>query len=321
MTNDIRTIAILYFEGKASFEEEKQLFEFVNSSQENLQTFKSWEEEWSHTYSMNVAVADSYARFAARISEEPMRRRWSFSLWKRVSIAASLIILLVGSSWVVWQWKQSQEETYYTCKVPYGSKTCMELPDGTIVWLNAGSTLRYSTRFNEEERKVELDGEGYFDVKKDNGRLFVVKTKACDIIVKGTRFDVSSYSDDEVTSVALIEGNVQVNTLVGEKSIQPGEKVVVDKQTGKITQVHYEKMVTTWIDNNLDFESITLKDLAKILSRQFNVNIKIESERLSQMKFSVMLKEKETIGDVMQSLQSIEPMKVVKRDKTLYIFD
>lgn len=317
----MKYMAIRYFEGTITPEEAKDLSEWIDSDENHLRVFRVWEKEWSESHTMSDAANKAFQRFTQQTDRTTAQPHTIIKKWKSVAAAAAVVLLMAGSGLAVWQWTQSQPTTYYTCKVPYGSKSCIELPDGTVVWLNAGSTLRYSSKFNEKNREVELDGEGYFDVTKQNGKTFVVKTAACDVTVKGTRFDVSSYADDDAVSVSLMEGSVQVNTPSGEKNIKPGEKVIVDKQTGEITQTHYEKSANTWIDNNLDYEAISLKDLAKILSRQFNVNIQIQSQRLAEMRFSVILKQKETIGDVMQSLQTIQPMKVEKRDKTLYIFE
>lgn len=321
MTNNIQDIATGYFNGTITKEEEILLERFINSNEENMELFRQWEAEWTESHIMSSKAEQAYELFARQIQARSPKHVSRMRIWRRVAASVAVLILMGGSAFTAWQLSKSQPEKYYTCTVPYGSKSCMELPDGSVVWLNAGSRLRYSDRFNEDDRSVELEGEGYFDVKKNDGKTFVVKTNACDITVKGTRFDVSAYPDDELTSVSLMQGSVQVNSLKEEMTIKPGEKVTIDKQSGKISRSVFEAAANTWINNNLDFESITLGELTKILSRQFNVNFIIQSERLANVRFSVLLKQKETITDVMTALQTIQPMTVVKEGRNVYISD
>lgn len=321
MPDNIHDIAISYFNGTITKEEEMLLEAFVNADEENSKTFRQWEAEWAQANTMSVKAQQAYSRFAYQKQLLLAKQAHPRKLWKRVAAAAAIVVLMAGSALTAWQLSKSAPETYYTCTVPYGSKTCMELPDGSVVWLNAGSKLRYSSRFNEDNRRVELQGEGYFDVKKNNGKTFVVKTPACDVTVKGTRFDVSAYNDDALTAVYLMEGSVQVNSSVHQATLTPGQKVTVDKLSGRMQKSVHTGAANTWIDNNLDFESITLAELTKILARQFNVNFVIESKRLAKIRFSVLLKQKETITDVMQSLQTIQPMTIVKKDRNIYISD
>lgn len=321
MTDQMQDIATSYFNGTITTKEEILLERFISSNEENMEQFRQWEAEWAASHMVSSKAEQSYGLFAHRIQSRSSKHVFHRKVWRRIAASVAVLILMGGSAFTAWQLSRLRPEKYYTCTVPYGSKSCMELPDGSMVWLNAGSRLRYSDRFNEDDRWVELEGEGYFDVRKNDGKTFVVKTNACDITVKGTRFDVSAYSDDNLTSVSLMQGSVQVNSREEEMTIKPGEKVTIDKHTGKISRSVYEATANTWINNNLDFESITLGELTKILSRQFNVNFIIQSERLANTRFSVLLKQKESITDVMKALQTIQPMTVTKEDRTVYISD
>lgn len=320
-TIDMQHIANSYFNGTITLEGEKALEEFVGSDEKNMALFRQWEAEWAANQVMSSSAEKSFELFAQKIKEHTPGHAARPRMWRRVAAAAAVLLLMGGSALTAWALAKSQPEKYYTFTVPYGSKSCMELPDGSVVWLNAGSTLRYSDHFDKDNRRLELEGEGYFSVKKDNGRTFVVKTEACDITVKGTRFNVSAYADDALTSISLMQGSVQINSQKEEKTISPGEKVTVDKLTGKIARSAYEATANTWIENSIDFESISLGELTKILSRQFNVNFIIRSERLAGVRFSVILKQKESIADVMKALQTIHPMTVVRKGKDIYIYD
>src|SRR5690606_28162717 len=110
---------------------------------------------------------------------------------------------------------------------PRGGTYRIMLADGTTVWLNAGSTLRYPVQFDPDERKVELEGEAYFEVQKTKGKRipFIVKSKGQDISVLGTEFNVSAYADEQTVRTVLVNGSVKVlaHEAKGEVLLKPGE--------------------------------------------------------------------------------------------------
>ena len=196
----------------------------------------------------------------------------------------------------------------------------MTLADGTVVWLNAGSVLKYSDKFNERNRKVILSGEAYFEVTKKEKAKFTVQTCGYDVVVKGTKFDVSAYPEDSVVTTALMEGIVEIHR--GEQRIEmtPGEFVKLDMATGKITRTRNDvKQWKAWSENRIEFEDITLKELVAKLSRQYDVNISLESEQVGAKRFRISLRNRETIGEVMAALQEIIPITVERRGKDIYI--
>lgn len=315
----MQQIAIRYFNGIITKDEEMLLRQFVTASNENLLLFRQWEKEWSGSHVMGLEEEKAYGAFKRWVSTSDKRYLFKHVVWKKIAASAAVFLLMAGSAFAAWQLAHATPESYYTCTVPYGSKTRMELPDGSIVWLNAGSTLRYSNRFSENNRKVELNGEGTFDVKKQDGKEFEVATEACRVVVKGTRFDVSAYQEDAATSVSLMRGSVEVSRNHHKVMMKPGEKVTVDTRSGKISKSAFDKDASTWVDGNLDFESISLDELTKILSRQFNVRFVIHSDRLAHAEFSVILRQKETIDDVMAALKKVQPMTVGRQGRTIHI--
>ena len=159
-----------------------------------------------------------------------------------------------------------------------GGKSKVLLADGSLVWLNSGSTLKYSTDFNEEERIVTLSGEGYFEVSKKNNMPFTVRTQGYDVVVKGTKFNVSAYEGDPFISTTLIEGKVTVNYKNESIDMNPGEEMKI-KSTGELqhTSVNVSQS-NAWMDNQLVSDNITFQNLMAKLSRRFNVEIEIEDE-------------------------------------------
>ena len=233
----------------------------------------------------------------------------------------AIVILTAGATLGIgYTVKCLQPETYFTLEVPFGEKSKITLSDGTNVWLNSGSKLIYSNRFDKENRVVKLEGEGYFEVTRHEGIPFKVETPAYAVLVKGTKFNVSAYSGDPYVTTTLLEGKVE---LLHEKNIYkivPGESMRLNVAAGRLQKTKVDATHSTaWLKNQVEFERITLKELAMKLSRQYNVQIRIASEALGSKAFRISLRNRETIGEVMKALQEIMPVTIEYKEDNIYI--
>lgn len=153
------------------------------------------------------------------------------------------------------------------------------LPDGTKVRLNARSSLTYQQDFGRYDRKVTLSGEGYFQVKHDETKQFVVSTGVMDIAVLGTTFNVYAYEDKDFVEMSLVEGSVQVSVskpAFQQLKVSPNEKVVYDKYTGKLElQRTDNRLETAWTHNELVFRHDKLETVLDCLERKFGVDFVI----------------------------------------------
>lgn len=182
----------------------------------------------------------------------------------------------------------------YTLKIPYGKKLTLNLSDGTKVFLNSGSTLTYPSNFkNSDRREVTLSGEAYFEVTKNIKKPFIVKTKALNIRVLGTKFNVSSYKGDETSNVVLLEGSVAVNNhskTEKQQSIilKPNEQVFVhhtDEANMSKKNVNAQAF-TSWTKGELFFNNEDFLSILKKLQRNYNVKIISTNELLNSKKFT-----------------------------------
>lgn len=322
---NVRELANQYFEGRISRVDEKILFEYINRDQAHRLEFRSWEEEWWQTAPSNKKVEKEWNRLQCKVRTQeaiiPMIPLSRNNFRRKVVAIAAMVVFTVGTTLGIWQMVSSlQKETYFTCEAPLGEKSKIVLSDGTVVWLNAGSTLKYSDKFNSKNRKVELDGEGYFEVAKKNGAEFQVHTSVYDVIVKGTKFNVSAYGDDDYVSTTLLEGAVALNYQGKQIAMSPGEAVKLDLESKKFTRSRVNAVQSrAWAENRIEFDSITLKELATKLSRQYDVSIHVESKEVSTKKFRISLRNRETIGEVMAALQQIIPITIDRKGKDIYI--
>lgn len=321
----IHELAIRYFEGDISKVEENLLFSYIEQAEENRLRFRQWEKEWKVTNEGDEQTMREWQQLQRRLRTQeaimPMLPRRFFSFWHRVVAVAVIVLLTAGATLGIRNIASlSSTDDYFVFEAPYGEKSKMTLADGTVVWLNAGSVLKYSDKFNEWNRKVILSGEAYFEVSKKGKNNFTVQTCGYDVVVKGTKFNVSAYVEDSVVTTALMEGIVEIHR--GEQRIEmlPGEFVKLDMSTGKITRTRNDVLQwKAWSENRIEFEDITLKELVAKLSRQYDVNICLNSEQVGSKRFRISLRNRETIGEVMAALQEIIPIIVERRGKDIYI--
>jgi transmembrane sensor len=170
---------------------------------------------------------------------------------------------------------------YAEVKAAAGSVIRYELPDNSIVWLNAGSTLRYPTTFDKNKRQVDLRGEAYFEVKADKKCPFYVNTPiGLKVYVYGTRFNVSAYDDDNFIETVLEKG--KVNIIAPDQKtmykLEPGECMYYDKKSHDFTKKQIDVYeMTAWKDGKLIFRNTPLEEVLRRLSRHFNVDIQLNN--------------------------------------------
>ncbi len=189
--------------------------------------------------------------------------------------------------------------------MPYGQQSSLQLPDGTHVYVNAGSQLSFPAVFSGEKREVYLTGEAFFDVHKDREHPFIVNTPDIEIMVTGTEFNVSSYSDDNFTQTVLVEGAVSVrkNELFGKRvDILPGESAFFDKESKSINTSKVDtEQYTSWIHGYIICKNDPVNEVIKKIGRYYNRDIKV-MDNLSGITFSGKLDLKENVQNVLGSI-------------------
>ncbi|MDR3329193.1 MAG: FecR domain-containing protein [Prevotellaceae bacterium] len=194
-------------------------------------------------------------------------------------------------------------------EAPLGSRTKLQLPDGSTVWLNAGSALRYPQRFGQGSRRVTLSGEGYFEVAHNAKLPFVVQAAELRVAVLGTKFNLRSYADDAEAAVSLIEGRVEVSSALSEADkvvLLPNRQALLHKESGRLRVADIQARHTSeWTKGYLFFDEELLPDIAKAIERSYNVHIRLAHDSLSTMRFyGSFVRGEQTIEQVMDLLVS-----------------
>lgn len=181
--------------------------------------------------------------------------------------------------------QQGEEIQYNTLTTPLGGQYRITLPDGTSVWLNAGSSLRYPTAFSGKERKVELKGEGYFDVAKNASMPFYVTlNNGVEVRVLGTQFNVNAYSDEKNIATTLVEGAVLVKNNEIANVLQPGQQSLAGQNNNSLKLIKNADIaaVTAWKEGVFKFNDADIETVMKQLSRWYDIEIVYEGNPVKE---------------------------------------
>lgn len=257
---------------------------------------------------------------------ETRRKRNAFTLLTiaGLAIAVSVIVFLALNP-------HSKEKTVRPLQseisTSNGSKTHIVLPDGTKVWLNSGSKVVYDKKFGEPKREVILAGEAYFDVKHNPEKPFIIHTRAMDIRVIGTEFNVRSYPDERTTETSLIRGSIEVtlNDRQAEKIIlKPNEKLVVADESHEVPFARNNKvkatqpiisvshlnyfsidstiLETSWVQNRLIFEDESFEEIAKKMEHWYGFKFIFADSETARLRFTGNFSE-ETIRQALEAMK------------------
>ncbi|MEN7546945.1 FecR domain-containing protein [Rapidithrix thailandica] len=202
-------------------------------------------------------------------------------LWKGIAAAVTVILISVYGFWQFKRTEVPEPVAWEEVVTQSGQKKVVKLPDGTKITLNAESQLSYPNVFSDTLREVRLVGEAYFEVQKDTGKPFIVHTGDLDTKVLGTSFNVRAFPADQEVEVALEEGKVQVSATTGVAFtpviLEPNQQLIFEKQrhTGRVEG--FDPLQTTgWRQNAFVFENAPLKEVLKILERQYGVSFIVD---------------------------------------------
>jgi transmembrane sensor len=258
----------------------------------------------------------------------------------------SLILGGVASYFLLNRKPASLAISYNEIRTPLGAQSEVVLPDGSIVWLNAGSTLRYMNVFNKDNRDISLTGEGYFKVAKNTALPFNVKTGDLNIRAVGTEFNVKSYDDEGIIETTLVEGKIMISQnkkLRKSIYLEPNQKAVYVKNNKKLTVEDLKAVretkpevlklkkgiiyvaekvdpvpIVSWKEKRLILKGEELSNLLIKLERKYDVKFIFESESLKQFRFTGTL-ENETLTQVLDMIKLSAPIDYDLQGNTVII--
>jgi ferric-dicitrate binding protein FerR (iron transport regulator) len=352
ITKELKTAIVNYLSGELSNNDKQLLDSWLEKSEANKLIFDQFSDIWrasSHDkLSKQIDADKAWKALQNRISGKNNNAK-NFSWVEFVRIAAVFIIALFLGG-LAYHFIDHKKEVFSAPQFveyvsPLGSRSFVKLTDGSKVWLNAGSTLKYSNTYGADNRELQLTGEAFFEVAKNKEIPLIVKTSEIDVIALGTKFNVKAYSEEKTIETTLIEGSVKLESstaTIGDNLVlKPNEKAVFTKKNQsmemlaqnqpqtKTTEIIakpkleiFESVVPepiiSWKDQRWVINNEKLGSLAVKLERRFDVNFIFDNELLKDYSFRGTL-EDETLEQIMDAIKFTSPIKYVIDKKTVYV--
>ncbi len=316
--------------GDISDSEKKKLMDFYNQYQSSLE----WKED---LMGKQKDVKESIAAKIGMLSVVPSPKRSKIRTFFLRSAAAVLIVGL--TSFFLLKFFSLSPEVMLVESGKHRKE--VKLPDGSIVVLNVNSSLRYPSSFAKDRREVTFTGEGYFDVQSDSLHPFVVSTPHIKVRVLGTAFNLKAYDEDHSVEASLIHGKIEMLKTEGDEVIsilRPNEKFVMKKPSSNdkesaltnleiaIKPIEFIKeneqetpADLAWKDGKFAFVSMPLQEIAREMSRRFNVDIVIENKEIADSRYSATF-EKESLNEMLRALTIVKAFSYRKEGQTIVIY-
>ena len=314
MQNEHNYIDLLianYLSGEASQTEKDKLNLWIGESPANKRLFEENKRIWknSRSYFPASVIISDREKIKDQIIQQLSKSAKTVSLQTWIYRVAAVLALpvMLGIGWYLGSTELSSETQKCEVTAPKGQISKCVLADGTEVWLNAGSTLKYDAAFKGNLREVNLDGEAYFKVSKNKHKPFVVTTEHARIKVLGTIFNLKAYSGENKVETTLEEGSVVFSlneSATKPVELKPGEQVVYNISEKKVIVGKVETYLhTAWKDGKFVFKDADLQAIIQELEKLYDVRIHLENDSLLKLHFRGMFEYEQNIFSALETLE------------------
>ena len=199
--------------------------------------------------------------------------------------------------------EEATDTVFHTVEVPRGGEFHLTLGDGTMVWLNAESRLTYPSAFGKGERRVWLEGEGYFEVKEGKGR-FVVDAEGMRVRVLGTAFNVNAYGGEPDMYTTLVRGKVEIEADGEVRTLTPGEQAIWDRESGEVeVRAVNTYLYTQWMKGQFVFRDAALRDIMKTLARWYEMEYEFADPEVADERFYGIINRFEHVENLLEQFE------------------
>lgn len=302
--------------GETQKEEEKILEELLHEEKNKIlyDQVQETHEKLLNTKPLHGLSAErSWTIVNNYFHQKKIRLFINISKYAAITLLAFFIGTLININWK----KEVNEPLFSEINVPLGQMSNITLYDGTQVWLNSGTSLKYADDFGDKSRKVILYGEAFFKVKHDE-IPFKVQLKNCEIDVLGTSFNVQAYLDENFSQITLVEGSVKMNTLSGKEIIQlkPSQQITVseDLKSNSLKTVD-TGFYKSWTEGKIVFHEERLADIILRLERWYNVDIRLANPKIGDLCFSGTILKNKPFDQIVKAFEILLPVKIEYQNK------
>ncbi len=315
VNQEFKAITFRYFRGELA-EDEYEILTGYLQHKENADYFSSAKAEWEQQPQLDETGARNLKRLSYQLNnvKATPARPMILRLWFQVAAVAAILATGLFLGAIVGNQNSASQpfSEQLVFETPRGQKSLVKLPDGSEVWLNAKSKLVYKT-FSASHRQVELNGEAFFKISRNEQAPFVVKTDLCEVEVLGTSFNVMAYNEFGRQEITLLSGKVVVHADELDQEIKPGQAVVLKNHQMKVVEVNSTD-ASGWVESKFNFRNIPLSELMTRLENWYDVDITLVNRTGREVSFTGTFKNEETIWQVLDAIQVYTPIRYKKTD-------
>lgn len=310
-----------YLSGISSNDEMRKLLSWLREKEENREKYRQEKAEWEEktvNEEMPLHFQHNWSAIQNKIlhqSEYKLTR--TKNRLRYFSYAASIIVIftLAAAGIYVHRYDQPSTPTITTVKAAPGQIANVILPDSTEIWINSDSYIQYNSNFASTNRDVKLVGEAFFSVAHNKNLPLVVSGSKVHVKVLGTRFDVAAYPDDNIFSVALERGKVELSSPDMKNFdylLKPDHVAIYNKQTNELNIKRANiNLYTSWKDGLIQIYNLPLSEVVVKLSKRYNQKFKIDP-RIESLHYTFTIKN-EPLAEVLNMMKTITPIDVVQK--------
>ncbi|TKG93383.1 FecR family protein [Puteibacter caeruleilacunae] len=319
LKNDNINDLVAFVTGDLDAAKKEAVLLWIKSSEENRRYYDEMREVW-----LSLTIGDAskkydaqkaYKKFSQWVDQrEAEKRNKVVTMLNKYWKYAAVFIVAIVSSWMVWE--TTSLKTAYNNEMVIsagkGQIATFTFPDGTKVVLNADSRLAFDNRYGVKDRYVTLEGEAFFDVHSDKKLPFIVNTSYVDVEVLGTKFNVSSYANEDRIVTTLLEGSVELADIKKKNYLlKPNEMAVYSKKWGSMNIVSVAGETSTlWIDGKYKFKNATLKYLAGVIERMYAVKVVFKDKDLQNEKYTGSMDKHESVEQIFEIMKLTSEFKL-----------
>ena len=311
---------IKYLEGKLSHAESVELLRCADTDEELKKLFIRIQNSYALLDMVPEKKDEYFGRAGYERFRQILRRRNMRRIFLKTLARAAFVALLVAGAWYFSSRPVSRPVSLTEVYAPSGQRTKLTLADGSVVWLNARSTLSYPSDFSDD-RRVNLTGEAFFEIASDPGKPFTVHVKDMNITALGTRFNVNSYPESGGIQTSLIEGSVKIWDDSGQELVlQPYQQANYINRKFVLEQMEHDDYFL-WIKGVYSFVNEPLTSIIKKLERYYDVKIEVADLSILDYEFTGKFRQQDGVDMILRIIQHIHPFHFERKEDIIRIYN
>ena len=306
-------------------EEALKVVEWFSSSIEGQQHLSDMIDRDAYLMDSDADTGKSFTSAQSDILFREIEKNIRTNRLKKISFRAAAaflpLLLVLGLGYYInSRTTIFQGVNYSELYIPIGESGRIFFQDGTEVFLNSDTRIRYPERFGIRKREVYLDGEAYFNVSTNNKRPFIVNAQNTSVRVLGTSFNVNAYSESEIIKVVLDEGKTSFHVQSSSYSMTPGQLLEYNKTTGRtiLSNLSKPSSASLWKDNMIYFYDTPLAEVLKVLERKYDVKFHLQATGALEYSYTITTKHTD-LESILAELQKIAPVRFDQKEKNIFV--